>query len=540
MSGLPNTIWELGKLASELAEGDMDPLTPAWAALLATFYGAALTPRTAARVAQLTNRPAASLLVARPPMRELWVRAGRRGRKSSTAALLIVHELLHGGHEEHLIPGERGLADVISCDLASAHRVLAFASIYLRTLGVAHHDSSIGSMKIIALDALPFDIGALACTSRTPRSHPSPVAVCDEITTWAASEEYAHPDREILAVLRPAMAQFPNAKLVAISSAFTKEGVHFNTIEQHLAEPTDPNVLVAHGATWIWNPSITRERTRQLERDHRTWLREYGAEPQNAIVEGWFAPDSIERCRDARRPASTLRPRIDGASYVLGIDAAFSGDRFAVAVVHGERIEGSTATIAVVDHVRVWSAPRGGTLSPEVVIPQVAAIARLYRAQALADQFAFQPIATLFRQHNVSLQQVPWTTSSKPTMFRLVRDAMIDGRVRLPDDQPTVDEFCNIRGTLRAGSESIGAGHGHDDRVSAIVLACALVLRRGGGPIIGTSAEAAARATAVANEQLAADLRDLVLHGPAGARGTPFHDGGRIGGGRRGMSSGGF
>jgi hypothetical protein len=166
---------------------------------------------------------------------------------------------------------------------------------------------------------------------------------------------------------------------------------------------------------------------------------------------------------------------------VVAIDAAFRGDRFALAVAHAER-RGAEPPVAVLDRVLAWQAPRGGSLSVEDTVQRVAGIAREYgTGDVLADQYGVEPLRLVFARHGVRLLERTWTAQSKPAWFRRVRDGMADGLVRLCNDADLLCELRNVQGRLlRSGCEQIEARRGHDDRVSAAVLALFEATQRAG------------------------------------------------------------
>jgi len=276
----PPTILQMTQRVVAAGRGIGGP-PPMWDATLSAFYGLKLSPDNIRRICRATRRSSASFVVGRP-FRQLWARVGRRGRKSFHAALIVVYEALFGGHGRYLIPGERGLAAVISKDLAGTKVVTGFCLLILDALGFRYSTSRVGAVDLIDIEGAELSIACFACNAEAPRGWPIAVVVLDEIAFWATSDRYRDPDSEIAAAVRPAMAQFHEPKLIGISSPFGKQGVHYDTVEAALGNDADLDVLAVQGPTWEWNPSISEERTHQLERDERVWRREYEATPQQS------------------------------------------------------------------------------------------------------------------------------------------------------------------------------------------------------------------------------------------------------------------
>jgi hypothetical protein len=304
-----------------------------------------------------------------------------------------------------------------------------------------------------------------------------PTVVCairDELARFPGDDS-ATPDREIDNSLRPALAPLvgaPPRRYIGITSAYLREGVAFETDRDHFGRE-DSDVLVVRGSTEQFNPNVDKAwLARELRRvGQRIYDREYGAVWQDAITEGWFGADTIDRCIDH---GHEYREPVAGQGYVVTIDQAFSGDHFALAVAHREQ-NGKTMR-AVLDCVQWWKPP----IVLLKVIHDTAKLAREYGSTAmLADQYSFRPLRELYLQQGIQLRQLPWTGANKAPTFRAVLNEMQAGRVSIPDDPELIKEFHSIQGrALRSGGEQIEARSGHDDLVHAAVMALAEVMRR--------------------------------------------------------------
>jgi len=439
------------------------PSSPAWQATVRALYGTLTDPAELELFRSLAGRDA-------PPggADEFLVVAGRRGGKSETIARIATFEACHGGHAVALAPGQVGLIPIISplreqsgeilryvTGLAALPQVRRFVDGEPTRDGVRFRTGV--EIRVMTADAVALSGPTVVC------------AIRDEFAKHPGAES-SMPDHVVEAALRPALAPVvgaPRRRLIGITSAYIRDGLAYETDRDHYGR-ADSGVLVVRGSTSTFNPAIdaawlARERRRISE---RVFAREYLAEWQDAITQGWFG-DVIDRCIDVGRESSDP---IAGELYFCAIDAAFKGDKFALAIAHLEHR--GARPIVVLDRVDSWQASGGEALNVAHTVAEVSQIIHEYRARAYADQFSFVPLRELFAQQGVDLTEVTWTQTSKPQMFGRVRAGMTDGAVRLCDDRELIGEFHSIQGKLlRSGGERLEARIGHDDLVHASVMA---------------------------------------------------------------------
>jgi hypothetical protein len=529
----------------DLATGK-GPLTPRWEATLRAFYGLEL------RQVDLANLAAgnARLGAARGPFRELWARVGRRGRKSFTMALLAVFEAIFGGHERFLVAGERGLVAVVSKDTAGSILVARFCELHALALGLATSWTSMGSIRILEIEGIPFGIACFPCNAKAPRGYAMPVIIADEPAHWATESEFVNSDEMVLGAIKPAMAQFPDAKLVAISSPLGKLGLHYDTVERNLGRsaepdlgPPDADVLAVEGPTWEWNPDISEARTHELEKDPRVHAREYGGVPGAGVIADWFGsaldraveplPDAPLVVRPtaapvvfhssvcmAERAGSFLHglplgcdcalaaaeragsdPFLEGVRYTIGVDQAFQHDKFAWAVISSQlgewnpEIQKRGPRITRVHDVGAWKPDR----SPREMLRRLLnEVCRRYHTNRIfIDQHGGIAVLELCSDVGLSAQIIPWTggdgETSKATRYRAVRIAMLEGVFKIPNEPDLLREFRMVQGALLpSGGERISVPRtalGHGDRVSATVLAGSIALAHSPDLAVGRETE---------------------------------------------------
>ena len=486
------------------------PFTPRWEATVRAFYGLELRERDLAELELSTRRSKAELRrmageLSRRRFNELWCRVGRRGRKSFTAALIAVYEAVFGKHERYLVHRERGLIAIISKDSAGSTLVADFCEIHAQALGLETRWTSIGNVSVLEIAGVPFGIACFPCNAKAPRGYAIPVIVADEIAHWATdSDEYTNSDKAVLGAVKPAMAQFPDAKLIAISSPLGRDGTHYETIERNLGDESDPAVLAVEGPTWLWNPEISEERTREVERDHETHAREFGAEPSDN--EGTaLVPSHVEFCFNGAHPgyfqwgrpiaaldlaqwtntialivgrwgqpdkATHYKHRLPSPGSGLPSDTFVGFERDA----HGEPIREPVAErpLFEVFEVAGWNAETLRTTPMDRILAEVAEVVRSSGADTvLADGYGARFAAALLSQHGVSLRAFAPTNDSINEAVVLLRMLMRDRQLAIVEHEQMQKDLLTFPRTISGGTFKFGKRRGggkhHWDFASALV-----------------------------------------------------------------------
>jgi hypothetical protein len=443
------------------------PSSPAWRSVVKAVYGTPLDDEELALFRTLSGLDS-------PPdggADEFLAVVGRRGGKSETIARVAVFEAIHGGHQVALAPGQTALIPIISPLREQSQEILGFVRGLAKLKQVRRFVDGEPTR-----DGVRFTTGIeVRVTTADAVSVSGPTVVCairDEFAKFP-DDSSAMPDRVIDDSLRPSLAPLagaPRRRMIGITSAFIKSGVAYETDRNCFSKP-DADVLVARGSTEQFNPSIDREwLAKQRKRVGRhVYEREYLAEWADAISEGWFGVEVVDKCVDVDVEFRDPEP---GIKYVVAIDQAFAGDLFAVTVAHGEQRSGKLPLL-VVDYVTAWKPPHKGALDVDRCVERVKGICDEYVVSTvLCDQHCYHPLEKLFGEAGIDLVQRAWSATGKAPTYREVRDAMVAGRVRLLDDRELVSEFKNIQGELlRSGGERIEAARGHDDLVSSTVMA---------------------------------------------------------------------
>jgi hypothetical protein len=211
-------------------------------------------------------------------------------------------------------------------------------------------------------------------------------ASCDEAAKWRDDKTGANPASVVLASLRPCFATQPAAHLYLFSSAFSTLDAHHDAVSQGdtdmqflarlgeegarvdreqreraalmfeararaaalsgdavraklngdraeaiRASMTSADTSSANVSTWAANPSLSIERTLDLEEDFATWLREYGSVPTGSSG-GSFLDHVIV---DA---LMIIVPRVP-MGFACGIDPGLSTNSFAAVYLGFDKSE---------------------------------------------------------------------------------------------------------------------------------------------------------------------------------------------------------
>src|SRR3954453_17413034 len=160
---------------------------------------------------------------------------------------------------------------------------------------------------------------------------PTYVAViADELAFWYVDAAYANPDVEILNAVEPGLAT-TGGPLILASSPHARRGVLWEMFRRHHGAGGDPLILVAHGASRTFNPSLPqRVIDRALEKDRARASAEYLAEFRTDI-EGFVSLEVVEACVSGYHE---LGPRSD-VMYRGFIDpSGGSEDSMTLAIAH--------------------------------------------------------------------------------------------------------------------------------------------------------------------------------------------------------------
>lgn len=406
---------------------------------------------------------------------EAWCVWGRRGGKTDAlASMIVAYEATMGGHEAYVRPGQPAICFQIAQDLRMAKYAL-----HLIKATLDSSPAMAAQVKDQVADRIDLKNGltivTIPPTLKSVRGYANPVAVLDEVGVWYQDSDAANPDYEIYRAVKPAQAQFPNRKLVGISSPWNKGGLLFQYFEAgtdgeraRLADQERfSGCLVTHAPTGAsGNPRISREFLKiEAARDPRAFEREYLAQFQDSIS-GFFNTTYLER---AVMPQVVHRPPEPTHYYVAAMDPAFRHDAFAFTIVHAEEGKG------IVQDVVMRELPLPGTpLDPQLMLQRVAALCRAYRIPVVyTDQYQLESLRFIAHQLGLSLEGVDFTGTSKAEIYGSLQSLVNQQRIKLLDNPEQLKELRSMeKRLLPGGGTQISAPLGmHDDLATVIALA---------------------------------------------------------------------
>ncbi|MFH1833382.1 MAG: hypothetical protein ABH877_00035, partial [bacterium] len=228
----------------------------------------------------------------------------------------------------------------------------------------------------------------------------------------------------------------------------------------------DREVLVWHAPTALMNPAVPEHFLKaEKRRDPENYRREYEAEFTEA-VSAFLPAAAIEACVVEGR--TEVEPEANWL-YRAGIDAAFKGDRFVLAIGHR-----NGAGVVVVDHLSGWQGTRQEPVRLGAVIPEIKKQLERYRVGSVyADQYGAEPLRHAFAEAGIGFQEVTFTSQSKADLYSTLRARILDRRLELLDHKDSLRELRGLEVELLPGG-AVRIRHGssgHDDYADAIALA---------------------------------------------------------------------
>lgn len=460
-------------------------LSPMQRVILLSFYGEPLTPEEEERYwatqgyGEFDELGFLQGVQAHPAyvpvtFKEGWIIGGRRlGKTDGIAATMVAYEATCGGHEAYLRKMQRGVCFQIAQDLRMARYSLHFINATL-------DDSPLAKKLVTAVTADRIDLSnqmSVYCvppTIKSVRGFASPVAVLDENGVWWQDSENANPDYEVYRALSPAQMQFPDRKLLGISSPWNKAGLLWKNFEAGTQGiKLAPSLRSEYQKTLVMhvpsgaseNPIVTRVYLQEeRDKDPRAFERECLALFQDSIS-GFLSPALLKA---ATQGGLQVRPPIPGTFYVASMDPAFKGDGFVFTIVHGER------GCVVQDFVESWTGTTNDPLKPLTVLTQIAVTCLRYGVSLIyTDQYQFETLQQIAEQVGLVLHGLPFTAKTKAEYYGNIRVLLNQGKLELLDCAEQSKQLRMLERTLRSGgSVAIAAPSGyHDDHASVLALA---------------------------------------------------------------------
>jgi hypothetical protein len=456
-----------------------------WRAILKAAYGEPLDLMECSLFRAVAAREAPSR-----PVKEAWFIIGRRGGKDSIAAAIAVTAAM-GDYRQYLRPGEIAVICCLAVDKTQAKIVLGYikASFFDNGMlsALIRRETEFG----LELET-NIEIMVLASNFRSVRGRTVLCCILDECAYWR-DENYANPDAEIYAAIRPGMVTIPNSILIGISTAYRKSGLLYEKFRDHYAKD-DPDILVVKATTRQFNPTIPQAFIDdQLRRDPEVAASEYLSEwradladfVQREVIEAAVLPD----CHEI--------PYKFNIRYVGFVDpSGGSSDSMTLAVAHNEAPDR-----VVLDCLREIRPP----FSPESAVGEFAATLAQYKiARVTGDRYAGEWPREQFRKRGIHYQL---SEKSKSDIYRDALPLFNSSRIQLLDHQRLVNQLTSLeRRTGRGTGRDIidhPAGQ-HDDLANSACGALGLAHERKSAYI---DPEVVARSARIFSRPMLGDMR---------------------------------
>lgn len=392
--------------------------------------------------------------------REATYICGRRsGKSSKLAANIAIFEACFRQHE--LARGERGYVVALAPTRRQAGVVFDYILSRLESSPTLRRliDGEPRSDEVDLTNGST--IAVWPANFRSIRGISIVCAIADEIAFWTDDVTGANPASEVLRAIRPAMATFPNAKLVKISSPFAKSGVIWDDFSKRSERP---EMLVWRLDTSTMNPSLDPVFLAGEEaRDPESYAREYGAEFYES-ASAFLPADAVQSCVVAGLYQIPPQPN---TFYTAALDAAFRGDSFAFGIVHrvGEKV--------VQDFIRSWRGSRARPVNLSQTLAEIVATLKAYGiGKIFGDQFCSEPIKQALATQGIQFEQTTTLGTRASGIWNSLRTLITSGQIELLEDAETIAELKRLELVVTSGgNQRIEASTGHDDR--AVVLALA-------------------------------------------------------------------
>jgi hypothetical protein len=387
--------------------------------------------------------------------REAWLVCGRRSGKSFILALCAVYLAAFRDWTPFLAIGERAVLMLVAADRRQAQILLRYIRALLKQTPLL-----VSLIEREGADAIDLSnkvtIEIITSSYKTSRGRAVCAALLDELAFWPTDESAAEPDSEVVAAIRPSMAQFgEQAVLLAASSPYARKGELYQAHRQHWGKDGDP-ILVWRADTRFMNPSIPQQFiTEAYARDPASAAAEYGAEFRSDI-ESFVSREVVEACIHSgmyeRPPQANMR-------YVAFVDpSGGSADSFTLAIAHRADEQ------VLLDAVREVRPP----FSPESVSFEFSRLCKTYRiSKVTGDRYAGEWPREQFRKHGIGYEV---SQSAKSDLYRDLLPLLNSQLVRLLDHSRLVLQLIGLeRRTARSGRDSIDhASGGHDDLANCV------------------------------------------------------------------------
>lgn len=438
-----------------------------WRVLLIAMMGEPLTDDERIIFKQLTMREQEPL----EPVEEFWGIVGRRGGKTRAMSVLSTYLAALCDWSDVLVPGEIGKLQYLGYNQKQADIAFAYAKAIFELPLFAQRVDKISADKITLTTDIELEVRA--ATWRGLRGVTSIGAVFDELAFFQSEEHSANTDREILNAVRPSLAT-TGGPLIAISSPFGKMGEVYQAVERDFGPRGDPLILVARGASRIFNPSLSqRVVDRALERDAAAARAEYLGEFRDDLA-AFVDLAVVQAC--VRAGVAAMLPNRMCQPYVAFCDPAGGSGTDSMTLAIGYdglddlQLEKEVIFLDRIDEVKP-------PFKPETVVRHFAETLKSYGCNSVyGDNYAAQWVVDAFDRYDIRYVKSPL---NKSELFLNFLPMLNSRSIQLLDHGKLVSQLVGMqRRVTSAGRETIDHNpNGHDDVANAAAGCLAMIAR---------------------------------------------------------------
>ncbi len=391
----------------------------------------------------------------------VWVLGSRSG-KSLLASIIALYESTRAKWQEYLSPGESAYVMLVATRQKQSEAVIQAncARLIENSPGLSNLIEGIygtelrfkNNMRILSLPA----------SSTAGRGLPIVCFILDEIGHFFT--EGLKADETIFNSLRPRMAQFPNAKVILISTPSAKQGLLWSFFKEGFDVPQR---FTAQAPTTLMNPVIPEEFIdRERKRDPDYAAREFDAIFAERTA-SFFTDEMIQSSFSLLGDFSYK----SGSSYYVGIDqSGLSGrDQFAIAICYSEA-----------DIIRVSTVESYSTKDLDKVMAGVKRLKDLYHfSRVFIDKYASGWVAANLKTLGLQVEIRP----ALPQIYQNLRTLMLARRIDISPNDSLKRALENTQ-SYYSKSNSLSIGHtrgseGHGDLADALATAVFVASQKG-------------------------------------------------------------
>jgi hypothetical protein len=412
---------------------------------------------------------------------------GRRGGKSLIAAMLAIYCAIKLNWKPFLKKTPAATVAILSHSIEFSEEILELIKELIEASPILTRliDHSKKHTKSTFNLSVPF-VGKQGTTysrvtvkvgtasKKTIRGKAICALLCDEIAFWNLDEKAAERDEDILRAARPSLLQFKgNSMLLKLSSPSIRQGVLYDEYTKGQKRTLPPNYINLKAPSWVWNTILgQKEILTEYQLDPQGFDCEYRANFVDSIST-FILPEYVDLCTQQGISFLAPDPPNSNTVYVAAIDAAFKKDRFAFTIVgwNGHRLRQYI--------VKTWEGVRHKPVKAKDVAEYASKIMKDFKINKIyADQYAFQPLKEIFEQHNLMLEERPFTNTYKKKIYFNLKKHIHNRTIDLLDNKICINEIKQLQveqaatGTIRIGHQ-VGGG---DDCSDSLAIASLVLM----------------------------------------------------------------